>query len=95
MYPPLWCDLYNYIGTTNHDIRYIINKPIEPEEQLALVLPVTSYNLITNPKYKNFPKKYPHLFPIKFGVHSLGKKFIYECESNIPIFSSRFFRKIL
>ena len=93
MYPPLWKDLYNYIGTTSHDIQYTINQAIEPEQQLALVLPITSYNLITNPKYKEFPMKYPHLFPIKFGVHSLGKKFIYECESTIPIFSSRFFRE--
>ena len=94
MYTPLWCDLYNYIDSANEEIKYTINKPIEPEEQLALVLPVSSYHLITNQKYKSFPTRYPHLFPIKFGVHSLGKKFIYECESNIPIFSSRFFRKI-
>ena len=95
MYSPLWDDLYNYIDTQNHDVIYDIKPPITPDQQLALVLPVNSYNLIPDPKYKNFPIRYPHLFPIKFGVHSLGKKWIYECESNIPIFSTRFLRKII
>ena len=94
MYPPLWKDLHLYINDTIN-IVYTIQKPIEPEQQLALVLPPYSYNLITNRKYKDFPIKYPQYFPKSFGVHSLGKKWIYECESNIPIFSSKFLRAIL
>jgi hypothetical protein len=42
-----------------------------------------------------FVSKYPEYFPDKFGVHSLGKKWIYECESDIPVFSSKFLRKIV
>ena len=97
MYPPLWNDLFNYIGTTNHDIKYDIKPPITPEQQLVIVLPVNSYNLVPNNfvSYKQIPTKYPYLFPKKFGVHSLGKKWIYECESNIPTFSSKFLRKII
>ena len=95
MYPPLWYDLYEYIGSRDHSVVYDIQNPITPEQQLALVLPIHSYNLIPEIKYKDIPKKYPFLFPRKFSVHSLGKKWIYECESNIPTFSTRFLRKII
>jgi len=95
MYPPLWNDLYNYINTVNHVYIYDYQEPITPDQQLAIVLPPQSYNLITNSKYKEYPIKYIHLFPTQFGVHSLGKKWIYECESHIPTFSTRFLRKII
>ena len=74
---------------------YTFAEPIEPEQQLAIVLPPHSYNLIQNPKYKKFLERFPQFYPTKFKVHSLGKKWIYECESDIPIFSSRFLRKNL
>jgi hypothetical protein len=73
---------------------YTFTEPIEPEQQLVLVLPLHSYNLIQNPKYKDFPTRFPQFFPTKFKVHSLGKKWIYECESDIPIITSKFLRKI-
>ena len=98
MNTPLWKDVFNYI---NSDYigkgRFVYNHelPITPEQQLVLVLPPQSYNLIPNTKYQEFLNKYPQFFPSRFGVHSLGKKWIYECESNIPIISSKFLRKIL
>jgi hypothetical protein len=95
MYTPLWKDLYNYLDTTQINITYIVESYIEPEQQLALVLPVQSYGLLQNPKYKNFPNLYPQYYPTDFGFHSLGKKMFYECESDIPTFSTRFLRKIL
>jgi 5'-3' exoribonuclease 2 len=94
MYVPLWEDLYNYLNVD--PVVVFSYKPwIEPEQQLALVLPVKSYGLIQNPLYKQFPLRYPQYFPSKFGFHSLGKKWFYECESAIPIFTSKFLRKIL
>ena len=94
---PLYKDLYNYLE--NNDPKEIMdfeyNEYIEPEQQLALVLPVQSYNLIQNLVYKMFPIRFPHLFPTKFGFHSIGKKFFYECESNIPAFTTRFLRTII
>ena len=74
---------------------YDISEPITPEQQLTLVLPPQSFHLIPNLKYRNFMNIYPQFYPKKFSVHSLGKKWIYECESNIPILSTEFIRKIL
>lgn len=92
---PLWSDFSKYLETNTVKIQYNIQKPLEPEQQLAIVLPPESYHLITNPKYKNFPTLYPQFYPIKFGFHSLGKKWFYECESEIPIFSSAVLRSLL
>jgi 5'-3' exonuclease len=95
LYVPLWKDIYNYMDSnTLTTFPYTFTEPIEPEQQLVLVLPLHSYNLIQNPKYKNFPTRFPQFFPTKFKVHSLGKKWIYECESDIPIITSKFLRKI-
>jgi len=98
MNTPLWKDVFNYI----HDdyigkTKFIYNHelPISPEQQLVLVLPPQSFHLNPNIKYRDFVKKYPQFYPSKFGVHSLGKKWIYECESNIPIVSSKFIRKMV
>jgi len=96
MYVPLWKDIYNYMNTNViHTFIYTFTEPIEPEQQLAIVLPPHSYNLIQNPKYKKFLERFPQFYPTKFKVHSLGKKWIYECESDIPIFSSEFLRRVI
>lgn len=95
MYTPLFEDVLLYLHHNTPENSYTINEYIEPEQQLALVLPVQSYNLIENKLYKEFPKMYPQFYPDKFGFHSLGKKWFYECESNIPIFSTRFLRVVL
>ena len=95
MHTPLFEDVLMYLDHNTPEIRYTINKYIEPEQQLAIVLPIQSYHLIENNLYKEFPKMYPQFYPDKFGFHSLGKKWFYECESNIPIFSTRFLRVVL
>ena len=94
MYTPLWEDLYTYLDS-QPNIEFTYTQWIEPEQQLALVVPVKSYGLVQDPKYKIFPTKYPQYFPSEFGFHSLGKKWFYECESAIPIFTTKFLRKIL
>ena len=96
MYTPLWNDIYNYLDNIGY-VHSSYNKaePLTPEQQLVLVLPIESFNLIPNQKYKTFPSRFPQYYPSKFSVHSLGKKWIYECESNIPMLTSKFLRKIL
>ena len=98
MYTPLWSDIYNFLA--KHDMKYSRfvydhTLPITPEQQLTLVLPPESVHLIPNVKYQQFHKLYPQYYPTKFGVHSLGKKWIYECESNIPILTTKFIRLML
>lgn len=98
MYTPLWKDIFNFIHNDyigKGIFSYTNEPPITPEQQLALVLPPQSYHLNPNAKYKDFPKMYPQFYPQKFGVHSLGKKWIYECESNIPILTTKFIRLML
>jgi 5'-3' exonuclease len=95
MYTPLWKDIYDSISIDKERFSYDIQNALEPEQQLVLVLPIESYNLIQNPSYKTFPSRFPQYYPSKFGVDSLGKKWIYECESDIPIIESKFLRKIL
>lgn len=95
MYTPLWKDVVRYLNKVTPNIHYNTSEYIEPEQQLALVLPKQSYNLIENVNYKKFITLYPQYYPDTFGFHSLGKKWFYECESNIPIFSTRFLRNVL
>jgi 5'-3' exonuclease len=98
MYTPLWSDLYTRL--VKYDMKYERfvyehTTPITPEQQLTLVLPPESFHLNPNKKYTLFPTMYPQFYPKKFGVHSLGKKWIYECESNIPVLPSKFIRLML
>lgn len=98
METPLWKDIYaylcnDYIGKGR--FTYDITLPLKPEQQLVLVLPIESFHLITNEKYKSFPIRFPQYYPSKFSVHSLGKKFMYECETDVPILPSKFIRKML
>lgn len=58
---------------------------IEPVEQLALVLPLQSWNLLPPGPHKNLPKWAPQFYPTTFSFDSVGKRFFWECESNIPI----------
>ena len=98
MYTPLWKDIFNYIHNDyigKGIFSYTNEPPITPEQQLVLVLPPHSYHLNPNSIYRDFPNRFPQFYPTKFGVHSLGKKWIYECEANIPILPSKFLRKIL
>lgn len=98
METPLWKDVHNFLH--KYDMKYSRfvydhQLPLKPQQQLVLVLPVESFNLIVNESYKKFPTQFPQYYPSKFGVHSLGKKFMYECESDIPVLSSKFIRKNL
>lgn len=95
MTTPLFEDVVIYLNHITPEIIYNMNEFIEPEQQLALVLPIQSYNLIENKLYKEFPKLYPQFYPKTFGFHSLGKKWFYECESNIPAFTTKFLRTVL
>jgi len=58
--------------------------PLKPEEQLAMVLPQTSFHLLPK-EFKAMPELYPHAFPIQWELFSLGRKILWECEPLIPL----------
>jgi 5'-3' exonuclease len=58
---------------------------IEPNEQLAMVLPRESWYLQRNTKFLMLPEKLPHFWPTKYGFFSAGKIFMWECEAEIPL----------
>jgi 5'-3' exonuclease len=58
--------------------------PLKPEEQLAMVLPQTSFHLLPK-EFQALPTLYPHAFPIQWSLFSLGRKILWECEPLIPL----------
>lgn len=60
---------------------------IRPAEQLAVVLPLSSWSLIPaeEKQLRSFPVRAPYYFPTEFTLDSVGKRFFWECEPIIPI----------
>lgn len=92
--PPLWSDLESI-----HSLPLLkgcegVKEP-EPEEQLAMVLPISSWTLIRDPSLKTLPYKCPQLWPLKFDFFSAGRKWLWECEALIPVLTAGRLRHIL
>lgn len=58
---------------------------ILPVEQLALVLPPHSWHLIRSAREKKLIELAPWLYPTYYTYNSIGKRFFWECEAEIPI----------
>ena len=58
--------------------------PLKPLEQLAMVLPETSFHLLP-PEFLKLPTMYPHAFPTEWPLFSLGRRLIWEAEPCIPL----------
>jgi 5'-3' exonuclease len=86
-YPPLWSDLYEYIrGQDTLPLPPIqLGSPLQPQEQLSLVLPLESWELIRNPNLRLLCSRAPAYWPQKFKFVSLGKRWLWECPPLIPI----------
>lgn len=84
--PPLWCDLVECLNNPAI-VKYTPpeNYKLQPQEQLALVLPMESYHLIRDSRLKTLPSALPQFFPSRFGFLSLGRSWMWECEADIPI----------
>lgn len=97
--PPLWGWIRNMMETSSlppfpHKV-YVSAKDIRPVEQLALVLPLSSWNLIPHSKEKQLPLIAPHLFPSTFAFESVGKRYFWECEACIPIPTIRDVKRLI
>jgi 5'-3' exonuclease len=83
-YPPTWRDLCEFF-TVPDGADCIQREPLKPQEQLALVLPMSSWNLLLNTPYRTLPSKLPQYWPQGFALESFGKRFGWECEPMIPM----------
>lgn len=88
--PPLWCWLHQYLLTyEGSKLKQLdeISQPPLPIQQLTMVLPFESYDLIPEKKYRFFYQAAQWYFPQQFAFSSAGKRFFWECEADIPIVS--------
>ena len=97
--PPLWKWMTDYMRREHLPLFpgtvHIKSTDIRPVEQLALVLPLSSWHLIPSCKEKQLPLIAPHLYPSSFTFDSVGKRFFWECESVIPIPTVREIKSLL
>jgi 5'-3' exonuclease len=89
--PPLWCWLKNNLLMNGlckfpNSVKYKASD-IYPHEQLCMVLPLESWELIPSCPQKKLPQIAPQFFPTSFTFDSVGKRFFWECESEIPLIS--------
>lgn len=88
--PPLWSELAERgaadIAAKGWDRKNEIDQvvPLRPIEQLAMVLPLQSWDLVEDPTLRRLPELAPQMFPTSFECHSFGKRMLWECEILIP-----------
>jgi 5'-3' exonuclease len=94
--PPLWTDLAEWLAKKEFPKRAeMYNAPIKPEEQLTMVLPLESWNLIENKNLKMVPILAPQMWPKKFPFFSFGRRWLWECEARIPVLTAERLHEIL
>jgi len=59
---------------------------LQPQQQLALVLPLESWWLIRDRTLRELPRLAPHLWPSSFQLFTAGHTQTWECEAQIPLF---------
>ena len=92
--PPLWSDLAACIDKGVILANEESHKPIKPQEQLAMVLPLESWGLIRDKKLRQLPALAPQMWPKIFGFVSVGRKWLWECEARIPVLTAERVRQI-
>lgn len=84
--PPLWCNLADYLEKRLYEeFEFPIRDPIQPHEQLAMVLPLQSWHFIEEPSLRSLPYQFPQFWPESFGFFSAGRTHMWECEPLIPL----------
>jgi 5'-3' exonuclease len=83
-YPPTWRDLHDFCVMPAAD-DWIVREALKPQEQLALVLPLSSWGLLLKTPFRNLPASMPQFWPRGFRLETFGKRFGWECEPMIPM----------
>lgn len=68
--------------------------PLEPVQQLAMVLPASSFDLLPR-EFQDLPRRFPWAWPVAWPVFSLGRRFLWECEPRIPLIQPSMIRTML
>jgi 5'-3' exonuclease len=83
-YPPTWSDLVQFFELPQKD-DWSERDPLKPQEQLALVLPMSSWSLLLKTPFRDLPAKMPQYWPQGFSFETFAKRFGWECEPMIPM----------
>ena len=81
--PPLWSDLVASMPNVTSPRQEQTAILLQPQQQLTMVLPLSSWYLIRQARFRALPAEYPQYFPKAFGFFSVGKRHLWECEPNI------------
>jgi 5'-3' exonuclease len=84
--PPLWADLKVQIREAVIKAAPV-SSPVAPQQQLAMVLPQASWGLVRDLKLKGLPAAAPAFWPRTFSFFSAGRRWMWECEPEIPVMS--------
>ena len=86
-FPPQWSDILRAFRETGWVAPPEPGKrQLQPVEQLGMVLPLSSWSLIpSEAAIKCLPDVAPEWFPTGFHMNSVGKRYAWECEPDIPI----------
>ena len=93
--PPLWVDLEQDFAQAKPLEAPPVSSPVSPQEQLAMVLPRESWWLVRDPTLRSVPQKAPIYWPSGFGFFSVGRRWLWECEVEIPILTAERMRYVL
>lgn len=94
--PPLWADLVGQFSEGPAGlVGPVPSSPVAPQEQLAMVLPMESWWLVRNPRLRGLPLKAPVFWPASFGFFSAGRRWLWECEPEIPVIGVERLRQLV
>jgi len=83
--PPRMDEIRRLLETQNSlPVPNTVRPVLRPLEQLAMVLPESSYDLLPS-HYKTVLTKYQYAFPKAWDLFSFGRRFLWECEPMIPL----------
>lgn len=83
--PPRWQSILECLQTMAQlHVPRTRRLELKPLEQLALVLPESSFQLLPS-EYKKLITVHPYAWPTEYSVASFGKRFLWECEPQIPL----------
>jgi len=96
--PPLWSDLVEAFAAVPAGTPLEApppSQPVAPQEQLAMVLPMDSWWLVRSTRLRGLPGRAPVFWPAGFGFFSVGRRWLWECEAEIPILTAERMRALV